>query len=50
VGRREAAPRGIARTIGETLQREGFEVDVLPPRAAAKATGFNAAIVGRTQK
>jgi menaquinone-dependent protoporphyrinogen oxidase len=45
-GSKRGGTEGIARTIGETLWSEGFEVDVLPPRAAAKATGFDAAIVG----
>ena len=31
-----------ARTIGETLHGEGFEVDVLPPRAARRASGWPA--------
>jgi menaquinone-dependent protoporphyrinogen oxidase len=45
-GSKRGGTEAIARTIGETLQREGFDVDVLPPRAAAKVTGFDAAIVG----
>jgi menaquinone-dependent protoporphyrinogen oxidase len=45
-GSTSGGTEGIARTIGDTLQREGFEVDVLPPGAAVKATGFDAAIVG----
>jgi menaquinone-dependent protoporphyrinogen oxidase len=45
-GSKRGGTEGIARTIGDTLQAEGFDVDVLPPRVAAKTTGFDAAIVG----
>jgi menaquinone-dependent protoporphyrinogen oxidase len=45
-GSTRGGTEGIARTIGDTLQSEGFEVDVLPPRAAAKVPAFDAAIVG----
>jgi menaquinone-dependent protoporphyrinogen oxidase len=45
-GSKRGGTQGIARTIADTLKSEGFEVDVLPPRSAAKATGFDAAIVG----
>jgi menaquinone-dependent protoporphyrinogen oxidase len=45
-GSTRGGTEGIARTIGEALQGEGFEVDMLPPRAATKAAGFDAAIVG----
>lgn len=45
-GSTRGGTEGIARTITDTLRTEGFEVDALPPRAAAKATRFDAAIVG----
>lgn len=45
-GSKRGGTEGIARILGEALQREGLDVDILPPRAAAKAAGFDAAIVG----
>lgn len=45
-GSKRGGTEGIARIVGEQLQREGFDVDVLPSRAAAKATSFDAVIVG----
>jgi menaquinone-dependent protoporphyrinogen oxidase len=45
-GSTRGGTEGIARTIADTLQSERFEVDVLPPRAATRVTGFDAAIVG----
>lgn len=32
--------------LGESLQREGLTVEVVPPQEAARATGFDAVIVG----
>jgi menaquinone-dependent protoporphyrinogen oxidase len=45
-GSKRGGTEGIARTVGDTLRAQGLDVDVLPPREAAKATGFDAAIVG----
>jgi len=45
-GSKRGSTEGIARTLGETLRAQGLEVDALPPRDAARATGFDAAIVG----
>ena len=45
-GSKRGGTEGIARIVGEALQREGLDVDVLPSRAAAKATSFDAVIVG----
>ena len=44
-GSKRGGTEGIARIVGEALQHEGLDVDVLPARAAAKATNFDAAIV-----
>jgi menaquinone-dependent protoporphyrinogen oxidase len=45
-GSKRGGTEGIARIVAEGLQREGFDVDVVPSGTAAKATGFDAAIVG----
>ena len=45
-GSKRGGTEGIARTVGDTLRAEGLQVDVLPPREAAKTTGFHAGIVG----
>ena len=45
-GSKRGGTEGIARILGEALQHEGLDVDVLPARAAAKATSFDAVIVG----
>jgi menaquinone-dependent protoporphyrinogen oxidase len=45
-GSKRGGTEGIARTVGETLRLQGLDVDVLPPREAANATGFDAVIVG----
>jgi menaquinone-dependent protoporphyrinogen oxidase len=45
-GSKRGGTEGIARIVGEALQHEGLDVDVLPARAAARATNFDAAIVG----
>lgn len=45
-GSRRGGTEGIARILGEALQREGHHVDVLPPEKAARVTGFDAVVVG----
>jgi menaquinone-dependent protoporphyrinogen oxidase len=45
-GSKRGGTEGIARIVGEELQSHGVEVTPLPPRAAMRATGFDAAIVG----
>jgi len=45
-GSKRGGTEGIARIVGEALQHEGLDVDVLPAQAAAKATSFDAVIVG----
>ena len=45
-GSKRGGTEGIARTVGKTLLTRGFEVDLLRPQEAAKAKGFDAAIVG----
>src|SRR5689334_17224121 len=45
-GSKRGGTEGIARTLAEALQREGLDVELLPARAAMKATGFDAVIVG----
>jgi menaquinone-dependent protoporphyrinogen oxidase len=45
-GSKRGGTEGIARSLGESLRAEGVDVDMLPPRVALKATGFDAAIVG----
>jgi menaquinone-dependent protoporphyrinogen oxidase len=45
-GSKRGGTEGIARILGEALQHEGHPVDVLSPREAARAKGFEAAIVG----
>jgi len=45
-GSKRGGTEGIARIFGEALRREGFDVDLLSPRAATKATTFDAVIVG----
>jgi menaquinone-dependent protoporphyrinogen oxidase len=45
-GSERGGTEAIARAIGDTLRDEGFDVDVISPRAAAKAANFDAAIVG----
>jgi menaquinone-dependent protoporphyrinogen oxidase len=37
---------GIARMVGEALQQEGHQVDLLPPVEAARAHDFDAVVVG----
>jgi menaquinone-dependent protoporphyrinogen oxidase len=45
-GSKRGGTEGIARMIGEALQQEGHRVDVLPPDEAARATDFDAVVVG----
>jgi menaquinone-dependent protoporphyrinogen oxidase len=45
-GSKRGGTEGIAHIICETLRAKGFEVDELPWRSAAAATGFDAVIVG----
>ena len=45
-GSKRGGTEGIARVVGEALQEDGFDVSLLPPREAARAAGFDAAIVG----
>jgi menaquinone-dependent protoporphyrinogen oxidase len=45
-GSRRGGTEGIGRVLGEALQQAGHQVDVLPPGQAARATGFDAVIVG----
>jgi menaquinone-dependent protoporphyrinogen oxidase len=45
-GSERGGTEGIARTVGEALREDGFEVMVLAPQEAARAKGFDAAIVG----
>ena len=45
-GSKRGGTEGIARMIGEALEQEGHRVDVLPPEEAARATGFDAVVVG----
>ena len=45
-GSQRGGTEGLARMLGEALQLEGHEVDVLPPKEAARATRFDAVIVG----
>jgi len=45
-GSQRGGTEGIARVIAETLEHEGLEVDLLPPKRALDAHGFDAVIVG----
>jgi menaquinone-dependent protoporphyrinogen oxidase len=45
-GSKRGGTEGIARTVAEVLRRQGLDVDLLAPRAAARATRFDAAVVG----
>jgi menaquinone-dependent protoporphyrinogen oxidase len=45
-GSKRGGTEGIARLIGEVLEEKGFTVELLPPGQAARARGFDAAIVG----
>lgn len=45
-GSKRGGTEGIARTIGDVLRAEGDDVEVLPPKEAGRARGFDAAIVG----
>jgi menaquinone-dependent protoporphyrinogen oxidase len=45
-GSKHGGTEGIARIIAETLEQEGLDVDVLPPKQALRAHGFDAVIVG----
>lgn len=45
-GSKRGGTEGIARTVGETLKAQGFNVDLLPARDAEKVAGFDAVIVG----
>jgi menaquinone-dependent protoporphyrinogen oxidase len=45
-GSQRGGTEGIARVIAETLEHEGLEVDLLPPKRALEAHGFDAVIVG----
>ena len=45
-GSQRGGTEGIARVIADTLEREGLEVDLQPPKRALEARGFDAVIVG----
>lgn len=45
-GSKRGGTEGLARTVADALRDEGVEVDLLPPREAARARDFDAAIVG----
>ncbi len=45
-GSKRGGTEGVARIIGETIEAQGFEVDMLPARRALDATGFDAVVVG----
>lgn len=45
-GSTRGGTEGIARILGEALRRDDIEVDILPPGEAARATRFDAAVVG----
>src|SRR5579859_1596124 len=45
-GSKRGGTEGIARMLGEALQQEGHHVDLLPSGKAARATGFDAVVVG----
>jgi menaquinone-dependent protoporphyrinogen oxidase len=46
-GSKLGGTEGIARTLGEALREEGYDVEMLPAdRAAREAKGFDAAVVG----
>ena len=44
-GSKRGGTEGIARIVGEELRRAGHDVSVLPPRQAARASDFEAAVV-----
>lgn len=45
-GSKRGGTRDIARMLAEHLRQTGHQVDLLPPREAERAKGFDAAIVG----
>jgi menaquinone-dependent protoporphyrinogen oxidase len=45
-GSKRGGTEGIGRMLADALQQEGHRVDLLPPDKAARATGFDAVIVG----
>ena len=45
-GSQRGGTEGIARVIADTLEHEGLEVDLLSPKRALHAHGFDAVIVG----
>ena len=45
-GSKRGGTEGIGRMLADTLQQEGHRVELLSPDEAARATGFDAAIVG----
>jgi len=45
-GSKRGGTQGIARMVAEELRGSGLEVEVLGPREALRATGFEAAVVG----
>ena len=45
-GSQRGGTEGVARVIAETLEHEGLEVDLLSPKRALEAHGFDAVIVG----
>jgi len=45
-GSKRGGTEGIARIVGQSLRDEGHAVDVLPPREAARASGYEAVVVG----
>ena len=45
-GSKRGGTEGIAQLVGDALREAGFDVDLRPPREAAEASGFEAAIIG----
>lgn len=45
-GSKRGGTEGIARVLGEALEREGFSVELLPAREAVRSRGFDAVVVG----
>lgn len=45
-GSKRGGTEGIARILAEALRHEGLDVDLLPSEVAAKATSFDAVVVG----
>lgn len=45
-GSKRGGTEGVARILAEALRNEGLDVDLLPPKDAARATSFDAVVVG----